>query len=123
MGILEPGGNLIIASACDEGIGSTEYIEAQMRLLQLGQSGFMSAIRAKTHAAIDEWQTQMQLKPMAIGNIHLYSEGLSGNDRALTGVNMISSITRAIQDSIEQSGDNRVAVVPEGPYLVPVYTP
>jgi hypothetical protein len=65
----------------------------------------------------------MQLKPMAIGNIHLYSEGLSGNDRALTGVNMISSITRAIQDSIEQSGDNRVAVVPEGPYLVPVYTP
>jgi nickel-dependent lactate racemase len=121
--ILEPGGNLIIASACDEGMGSPEYVEAQMRLLELGQTGFMSAIRAKTHAAIDEWQTQMQLKPMAVGNIHLYSEGLSENDRALTGVNMITSVSEAVRASIEQSGDNRVAVVPEGPYIVPVYKP
>jgi hypothetical protein len=65
----------------------------------------------------------MQLKPMAVGNIHLYSEGLSENDRALTGVNMITSISEAVRASIEQSGDNRVAVVPEGPYIVPVYKP
>lgn len=121
--ILAPGGHLIIASACEEGMGSAAYVEAQRRLLALGPTGFIQAINAKTHAAIDEWQTQMQLKPMALGTIHLYSEGLSEADRALTGVNMIASVTDAVQASIRQSGDNRIAVIPEGPYIVPVYRP
>lgn len=120
MDILEPGGNLIIASSCDEGIGSAEYIAAQQRLIELGNEGFMTAIKAKSHAAIDEWQTQMQLK-MAFANIHLYSDGLSETDQSLTGVNKIDSVAAAVQKSIAESGDNRVAVVPEGPYIVPVY--
>jgi lactate racemase len=121
--ILAPGGHLIIASACDEGMGSPAYVEAQQRLLQLGQTKFMEAIKSKTHAAIDEWQTQMQLKPMAVGSIHLYSEGLSEEDRALTGVDTINSVTEAIQASVAQSGDQRVAIIPEGPYIVPLYQP
>ena len=123
MDILEPGGNLIIASACDEGMGSPEYIEAQQRLCELGGAGFMQMINAKTHAAIDEWQTQMQLKPMAFGDIHLYSDGLDSADRSLTGVNMVDSVSETVRSSIEKSGDNRIAVVPEGPYIVPVYRP
>ena len=115
--ILEPGGNLIIASACDEGMGSVEYIEAQQRLKQLGNEGFMREINAKSHAAIDEWQTQMQLKPlmMANANIHLYSDGLNPAERTITGVNMIDSVAAAVQASVEQNADHRVAVVPEGP--------
>jgi nickel-dependent lactate racemase len=121
--ILAPGGHLIIASACEEGMGSAAYVEAQQRLRQLGQTGFMQAIEAKTHAAIDEWQTQMQLKPMGVGTIHLYSDGLTADDRALTGVHMIASVTEAVQASVAQSSDNRIAVIPEGPYIVPVYQP
>jgi nickel-dependent lactate racemase len=39
MDILEPGGNLIIASACDEGMGSDEFVEAQKRLISQGPNG------------------------------------------------------------------------------------
>ena len=38
----------------------------------------------KSRAAIDEWQTEMQLKPMEIGKIHLFSDRLSEVDRSLT---------------------------------------
>ena len=119
--ILAPGGHLIIASACEEGMGSAEYVTAQQRLCELGSDDFLTDIKRKKYAAVDEWQTQMQLKPMAAGQVYLYSEHLSAADRALTGVNSIESVEDAIQHSITVSGDKRIAVVPEGPYVVPLY--
>ena len=121
MDILEPGGNLIIASACDEGMGSDEFVEAQKRLISQGPDGFLAEIQKKSRADIDEWQTEMQLKPMRIGTIHLYTDGLSDEELVLTGVNIVTSVEDAIAQSVQQSGDNRIAVIPEGPYVIPSY--
>jgi nickel-dependent lactate racemase len=121
--ILEPGGNLVIVSECSEGLGSTEYADAQRRLIALGAEGFFADISRKQFADVDEWQTQMQLKPMKAGTVHLYTGGLGAADRALTGVNLISSVEQTVQECIEQSGDNALAVIPEGPYVVPYYQP
>ena len=121
MDILEPGGNLIIASACDEGMGSDEFVESQKRLISLGPDGFLAEIQKKSRADIDEWQTEMQLKPMRIGTIHLYTDGLSDEELVLTGVNIVTSVEDAIAQSVQQSGDNRIAVIPEGPYVIPSY--
>ncbi len=121
--ILAPGGDIIIASACAEGMGSKHYVEAQRRLIDHGAARFLERITAQRHALIDEWQTEMQLKPMRLGNIHLYTDGLSPGDRALTGVTMIDSIEAAITASVAQSGDRSIAVIPEGPYVVPMFRP
>ena len=61
----------------------------------------------------------MQLKPMRLAGIHLYSRGLPPEDRALTGVDVVDSIEAAIARSVESTGDPAVAVIPEGPYVVP----
>ena len=100
-------------------MGSVEFVAAQQRLQSLGPDAFMKAIGAQQYARIDEWQTQMQLKPMAVGTIQLYSTGLAPNDYPLTGVEMIDSIENAVRKSVERSGDRAIAVVPEGPYVVP----
>ena len=47
MDILEPGGDLIIASACSEGMGSRHYVEAQRRLVELGPDGFWAQHRGQ----------------------------------------------------------------------------
>ncbi len=60
---------------------------------------------------------------MAIGTISLYSENLCESDRQLTGVKQITSLENAIQNSINRHADNRVAIIPEGPYVVPYYQP
>ncbi|MFC1757951.1 nickel-dependent lactate racemase [Planctomycetota bacterium] len=119
MGILKPGGDLIIASECSEGMGSSEFVDSQRRLIDLGPDGFLNSILTKTHANVDEWQTQMQLKPMDIGAIHLYSPGLSPADQRLTGVNVTRDISKTIGDSVRRSGDRSIAAIPEGPYIVP----
>ena len=121
--ILAPGGDLLVVSECSEGMGSREYIEAQHRLLGLGPEGFLANISAKQFADIDEWQTQMQLKPMRAGTVHLYSSGLDADAANLTGVNKMASVPEAIRASVRRSGDARIAVIPEGPYVVPAYRP
>src|SRR6266851_5220281 len=119
--ILEPGGDLIVASACSEGMGSKHYVEAQRRLVDLGTDGFASSIAGKPHADIDEWQTQMQLKPMRVGRVRLYTDGLEEHDAVLTGVERVTDLAGAIADSMARHRDPRVAFVPEGPYVVPVH--
>ena len=70
-------------------------------------------------ADIDEWQTEMQLKPMRVGSVQLYTTGLNEYEKSVTGVDSISSISQAVSTSIAEQDSPDVAVIPEGPYLVP----
>ena len=118
--ILEPGGTLIIASECSEGFGSHEFKEAQAKLADLGPERFLATLTAKSLAEIDEWQTEMQLKAMRVGRVQLFTGGLDAEEQRITGVEMIASLDQAIADSILRHGDPSVAVIPEGPYVIPV---
>src|SRR5262245_14308553 len=119
--ILEPAGDLIVASACGEGMGSKHYVDAQRRLVDLGADGFASSIEHKPHADIDEWQTQMQLKPMRVGRVRLYTDGLDAIAADLTGVERVTDLALAVAESMARHRDPHVAFVPEGPYVVPVH--
>jgi len=123
MDIVAPGGDLIIASECSEGMGSEEFVASQRRLVEGGADRFMEEITAKRFADIDEWQTQMQLKPMAVGTIHLYADGLAPHHHPLTGVHMVDSVADAVRASVARTGQRKIAVIPEGPYVVPVHRP
>ena len=117
--ILEPGGTLIIASECAEGIGSSEFRESQARLVELGAAAFLETLLSKDLAEIDEWESEMQLKPMRLGEVQLYCPGMSKEDQKLTGVKMIKDLQQAVAAAIKRVGNAEVAVIPEGPYLVP----
>ena len=121
MDILQPGGTLIIASECSEGFGSKEFRSAQEKLVEIGPERFLATLTAKSFAEIDEWQTEMQMKPMRLGNIQLYTTGLDREERRITGVEMIDSVENAVRQSIEKHGDTVIAVIPEGPYVIPIF--
>jgi nickel-dependent lactate racemase len=121
MDILEPGGTIIMASACSEGFGSPEFREAQKKLVEIGPEKFLATLTAKTLAEVDEWQTEMQLKPMRLGKVQLYTTGLSDEERRITGVDIVTNIDEAVAASMARHGDPAVAVIPEGPYVVPVH--
>ena len=118
--ILEPGGTLIIASECAEGIGSDHFRVSQERLVKLGPDAFLDTLMAKSFADVDEWQTEMQLKPMRVGEIELFTDGLDDADFAVTGVARTRDLADAIAKSIAKHADPDVAVIPEGPYIVPL---
>ena len=120
--ILKPGGDIIIVSEISEGFGSPEYLDAQKRLIEKGTDGFIDSILHKSHAAIDEWQTEYQIKAMRVGSIQLYTEALTNDERALTGVEIIGSVEDALRASMARHGCRDIAVIPEGPYVVPLYS-
>jgi nickel-dependent lactate racemase len=119
--ILARGGTLIVVSDCSEGLGSKEFRAAQGRLVEMGPEGFLRSILPKRLADIDEWQTEMQLKPMRVGRIQLYSRGLPSEDRVLTGVELVTDLDGAIRDAVAAAGDGAAAFIPEGPYVIPKY--
>ena len=117
--ILEDGGDLIIVSECSEGFGSDEFLAAQKKLVTLGTEAFLQSLLDKNLADIDEWQTEMQLKPMRVGKIKLYAPKLAEDVVSFTGVEMIDNVNTAIAQSLSQQGSAEMAVIPEGPYVVP----
>jgi len=119
--ILAPGGTLIVASDCSEGLGSKEFRASQRRLVEMGPEGFLRSILPKTLADIDEWQTEMQLKPMRVGRVQLYTGGLPREDHSLTGVEVISDLDAAIHNAVAAGGEGTAAFIPEGPYVIPKY--
>ncbi|NTU49059.1 MAG: nickel-dependent lactate racemase [Syntrophobacteraceae bacterium] len=121
MDILEPGGTIIIASECSEGMGSPEFAEAQRLLCEVGPERFMSLIEGRDKALIDEWETEMLLKPLRVGHIQLYSTGLSESERDHVFVEMVLSVEEAVAASVRAHGDTEIAMVPEGPYVIPLF--
>ena len=82
----------------------------------------MEILGGRSEALIDEWQTEMLLKPLRKGAIKLYTEKLPAADLEKIFVDHISDINKAIMDSVKKHGDPEIAVIPEGPYVVPRYT-
>ncbi len=62
------------------------------------------------------------VKALKKGNIYLYSEGLTEKEKALTGVRSISSVTEGLLASVKRHTDGCLAVIPEGPYVIPLWT-
>jgi hypothetical protein len=60
---------------------------------------------------------------MRVGSVHLYSDKLAADAWGLTGVQKMESVPDAIRASVRRSGDEHIAVIPEGPYVVPEYRP
>ncbi|KGM30973.1 nickel-dependent lactate racemase family protein [Inquilinus limosus] len=119
--ILAPGGTLIIASECSEGFGSPEFRDAQTRLVELGPERFLATLTAKSLAEIDEWQTEMQLKSLRLGRVELYTTGLGAAERGITGTELVDDLDAAIAASVARSNDPAVAIIPEGPYVIPYH--
>ena len=119
--ILEPGGTIIIASECSEGMGSREFVEAQRVLCKAGPERFMSILKGRDKALIDEWQTEMLVKALRVGTVQLYTAGLSKEELKDVFVKPVPSVEEAIAASVEAHGEKEIAVVPEGPYVIPLF--
>jgi nickel-dependent lactate racemase len=119
--ILEPGGTIIIASECSEGMGSWEFVEAQRHLCEAGPEFFMKTLERREMALIDEWQTEMLVKALRVGHIQLYTTGLSEADCSDIYVERVSSVEEAVLANLSKYDEKEVAVVPEGPYVIPLF--
>jgi lactate racemase len=121
--VLADGGTLVVASSCSEGLGSAEFRDAQRRLLAQGPDAFLAGLHARALAEVDEWQTQMLLRATRVGAVHLWAPELPPADRHLTGVAWCEDVAAFVDRFSDVRPGARVAVLPEGPYVVPRLRP
>jgi nickel-dependent lactate racemase len=115
--ILEPGGELFVASACSEGFGSAEFRASQRLLRDLGKERFRAQALGRVRSRIDEWETVMLLKALDTGRVHLFCDGIDDEDRALTGVLPCADLLGELGACVARDPMRRIAVIPEGPYI------
>jgi nickel-dependent lactate racemase len=113
--ILRPGGSVIVACECREGLGSPEY--CQMVGQGFTPHQFNSHHSRPEHFVIDQWclQTTYQAIETA-GKVYCYSENLDKQSLAGIGIEKIDDIQAKVDELLPTH--ETVAVAPQGPYVV-----
>jgi nickel-dependent lactate racemase len=114
--IVKPGGKILLMAACTEGVGSEEF--GQMVQTHPSDRGFMNEI-ANAAVVIDQWQ--LEKLGLVTANVEVlyyvpglplkYQNSLWGKAYS-TAIEAIEALTSRLPD------DARIAVIPEGPYVL-----
>ena len=117
--IFREGGTIVIAASCDEGLGSREFSE--LLLETTGLDEFAGKLESPDFFVVDQWQLQELCKVLAKARVKLYSQKIARDFGAsLPMVDVVPSVEAGIDEALRDSGKKvRVAVVPEGPYVLP----
>ncbi|HEV8067859.1 MAG TPA: nickel-dependent lactate racemase [Planctomycetaceae bacterium] len=117
--IVKEGGTIVIAAALDEGIGSPEF----RRLFEENATldGFMQRILGKNYFVLDQWQLEKLGHVCRKARPRFVTRGLSPEVMTSLFVDSAPSVEQAIAEALSEYGPNaRIAVVPKGPYVLPV---
>jgi nickel-dependent lactate racemase len=116
--IVKPGGTLILACECREGVPAGSPCDRLLRgaaspeelLKQIETPGFLQA---------EQWQVQIQALIQRRAQVLVYSSLADGTVRA-AHLTPCHDIGRAVRECLDALGpEARVAVLPQGPLTVP----
>lgn len=114
--IVRRGGTILIATRCEEQAGSPEFT----RLLERAESveKFFEMIRRPGFLEVDQWIAQEMYQLLREKRIALYSEGLTAEQIARYLLEPVADLQGYVNGFLKRSPNARVAVIPEGPYVI-----
>ena len=81
----------------------------------------MQKILGKEYFVLDQWQLEEMAKVCRKADVTYVTDGLANENLEDFFVKTASSVESAIEAALEKHGPNaRIAVVPKGPYVLPV---
>jgi len=137
--IIARGGTIILAASMSEGIGSPEFqqriadssyvqrfstVDRTVAALKR-RAGEAEAFHGQTAVAelsceMDEWQLVMLAKVLARCRVKVVSDGVSAETLRRCNVEPAATVEQAVAECLAEYGPAaRVAVIPEGPYVLP----
>ncbi len=113
--ILKKGGTIVVACECREGLGSPEFCGILRSVCS--HEEFVSGFCDPANFVIDQWCAQNIYQALDhAGKVYVYSPGLSHEDLDPMGAIKVDDLTPTIRDLLPDH--SRVAVIPDGPYVV-----
>lgn len=117
--IVKQGGTIILAASLSEGIGSPEFQKLFTENASL--QGFVQRILGKDYFVMDQWQLEELAKVCRKAKVKIVSDGLPPETLSKLFVEPASSVESAVAASLAEYGPRaKVAVIPKGPYVMPV---
>jgi nickel-dependent lactate racemase len=116
--IVKQGGTIIMAASLSEGLGSAEFqrLMAENPDLKL----FKQRILGKDYFVMDQWQLEELAKVVERCRVKVVSNGVSPETLRGCFVEPVTTVEKAVQDSMAEYGPTaKIAVIPKGPYVLP----
>jgi nickel-dependent lactate racemase len=116
--IVKQGGTIIIAASLSEGLGSPEFQRLIADYPDL--EAFKRRIMEKDYFTLDQWELQEFALVAERCKVKVVSEGITPDTLRRCHVEPAKSVEQAVADSLKEYGSRaKVAVLPQGPYVVP----
>lgn len=117
--ILKEGGTIVLASACDEGIGNAHFRDTLFSFERI--SDFLPAITSPDWKPIaDQWQMEELAKACRHAEILMVARGIPPGQLYRLHVTPVRNVEAAIELAIQKHGSQaRIAAIPKGPYVLP----
>ena len=115
--VLRKGGDILVICGCQEGLGGKEFSAILRSVGSFAE--FRERYRDPKDFVIDQWCAQSIYQALDhAGQIYIYSPGLAGEDIAKMGAIQVTDLQSTVDQLAARA--RRVALSPEGPYVVGV---
>jgi lactate racemase len=116
---VKEGGTVIIAARCAEGIGGKIFTDTLLETEDL--EAFVAQTYQPGFFVPDQWEVHELLKAVRKVEVMMFSEGIPAETLGRCFVTPIPSVEEGIRRALDKHGPGaRIAVIPKGPYVIPV---
>lgn len=117
--VVKPGGTIICASECSDGIPSHGEYQKILAERQTPDE-LLQMITTPGYRRHDQWEVQVQAQIQTSAKIFLKTDGLNRQEVQAAHLLPIDDVNVAVRDQLIRSGPNaRLCVLPEGPQTIP----
>lgn len=117
--IVKPGGIIIIASACSDGLpahGGYQHLLSRAD----GPDAFLAGLQQAQVAEHDQWQVQVQAMIQRRARVMVKADGVTPEQLRQAWFEPVDDVTACVEAALAQAGPTaRVAVLPQGPQTIP----
>ncbi|MEM3692535.1 MAG: nickel-dependent lactate racemase [Candidatus Bathyarchaeia archaeon] len=115
--IVKPGGVIIIASECRDGVGHDGFYK--LMASEPSPEKVLEKIRQPGFFMIDQWEAQVMARILLKAKVIVVSEGLAKETGEAMHITVAKSIDEAIDMALKELGRSpEVCVIPDGPYVL-----
>ena len=116
--IVKKGGTIVLAASLTEGLGSHEF---RAQLDRYEATGAYDRPAESATCEMDEWQLVMLKKVLSHCRVKVVTGGLPADVLRRCRVEPVVSVEQAVSESLAEYGPQAtLAVIPKGPYVLPV---
>jgi nickel-dependent lactate racemase len=120
--VVKPGGTIVIAAECAEGLGSPDFARALVETDDL--EAFVTHISQPDVFVPEEWEIEELAKAARHAEIVCVADGIPDDLLARCFVTPARSVEEGIRAAMRRHGSSaRLLAIPRGPYVIPYVAP